>query len=260
MPIQLLGTTFIYAERDEQEVTHIDETFFPHTSDTGNDSGSHADLASINLDPASNRMVDDLVGSGAVENDSDEPLQPQTASGTSSGFGNETSYGRFGTATARELAARVETQDQAQIRVQPLLPSIYNSPFALQPGEAASHSRPSTAKRPKSSHSPPTSQMSCPIQQPGAYRIESSQSSMPEPTNPNPPMYDAYPRKPYIDQVLRNTAGHHTSARSSLVYGGENFSTLDACHFIGPTVDFGCSDMEAGVTMVQTTPNGQGAG
>lgn len=217
-------------------------------------------MTSLNLDLASKRMVDDLVGSETMDdNDSEQPLQPRISCGLSNEIVNETSYGLFGESTASELAANTETHDQPLVIAPPLLPSIYNSPFALQPGEATPNSRPSTAKRSTPSHSRQNSQIKFPSQNSKVHRTESSQSSMPEPTNPKPPTY-GYSRDPYMNQTFSTNANHSLTGRSSMAYGNDGFSALDACHFISPTVDFGCSGSVKRRTDVQTPPNGQGAG
>lgn len=270
-----MGTTFVYLEDgmsakeglqefrpsanvDRERVTHVDETTFPQMTESVVDGGSQVDSTSVNIDLALKRMVDDIVGSETVDDEPREPSKPSIALAPSHENADETSYGLFGTSTASELAARAGTQEQPLVTAPPLLPSIYNSPFAIQPGEATPNSRPSTAKRTTPSHSRHNSQIRVPPQEPNVHRIESSQSSMPEPTNQNPPMYEGYPKKADMNHAFLSNTNYTTGGKVSVTYGDDGFSALDGCHFISPTVDFGCSGSVKGVTNVQTPPNGQG--
>lgn len=272
-----MGTTFVYVgdgilpnegsqgshpsfDKSNKEVTHIDETTFPQVSGSVNDGGSQVDLTSVSMDPASRRMVDDLVDSEMTDDGQEEPLKPRTELSSANEAGNETSYHLFGTSTASELEACAEQQNQPPIIPRPLLPSIYNSPFAPQPGEATPNSRPGTAKRTTPGHSRQNSHTTFPLQQPVRHNIESSQSSMPGPTNPNPPIDIGYRNQPYVNTTFPTRTNYTTGGKSAVAYENDNYSALDACHFISPTIDFGCSGSVKGVANVQTPPNGQGAG
>ncbi len=239
---------------EHQEITHVEETTFPL------DDRSREDLTSVSMDPASNRMVDDLVDSEIADDDLEQPSKPRISLDPTNEVGNETSYGLFGTSTASELEARADLRDQAPVSPRPPLPSIYNSPFAPQPGEATINSRPGTAKRTTPSHSRQSSQNVSHIQQSSRHTIESIQSSVPDPTNPNPPTTAGYRNQPHIEAKFTNKTNYTTGGRSSIVYGIDDYSALDACHFVSSAVEFGCSGSVRGAPNAHTPPNGQGAG
>jgi len=179
VPIQLVETTFVYIEdhipsvasqqvlpspsANREEVTHVDETTFPPMASSVNVEGSQAALASISMDPASNRMVDDLVDSESADDDDEVPSQSGLGLSSAHEAGNETSYGLFGSATARELE---DLEDRPPVTPRPLLPSIYNSPFAPRPDEDTTVSRPGTAKLRTPSHSQQHSETKLAFQQP----------------------------------------------------------------------------------------------
>ena len=119
---------------------------------------------SISANPAMNRMVDSIVGPSEAPYDSSShalilspldhvPRAPPTPpsysfdDSPSQEVGNDTSYGLMGTLTAQELVQQARENERAQQhstpRPAPLLPSIYNSPFAPLASDASS--RPSTA-------------------------------------------------------------------------------------------------------------------
>ena len=245
---------------DQREVTHVDETTFPQISNSVNNSDSQIDLASVSMDPTSRQMVDDLVDSEMADDKPETPSKPGLVASSPNEVGNDTSYGLFGTSTASELEARANFQNQHPVIPSPLLPSIYNSPFAPQPGENATNSRPGTAKRTTPNHSQQISQVTFPLQQPIGHEIESSQSSMPEPTNPNPPIYEGYRNQPFVNATFPTKTSYTTGRTSSTVYGNGDYSTLDGHLFVSPTIDFGCSGSIADANNIQTPPNGQGAG
>ena len=222
-----------------------------------NDSGSQSNPL---MDPASKRMVDDLVDSETADEGVEEPRRPRFGLASTHKISNETSYGLFGTSTASELGAHTGLQNQSLVEPQPLFPSIYSSPFALQPGQTTPNSRPGRAKRRISSTSEEMSPGVLPLPQPSRHVIESSQSSLPEPTNPEASMHEGYCNQPYVDATYPTRIGYTTSRASSMVYGNDGYSAIDACHFVSPTVDFGCSGSVKGVSNVHTPPNGQGPG
>ena len=266
VPIRLEGVTFVYVEdcfpshEAHEEITHISETTFPHALEDDRDDASQADLTSAAMDLASERMVDKLVDSETAYDDVEEPSKPRVFLALMNGNENETSYGLFGTSTASELGGHADMPDQPSIAPQPLLPSIYNSPFAPQPGERTPKSRPSTAKRSTPSHSRHSSQMIFPFQRPSGHILDSSQISMPEPTQSGPRMNIGHLKQFSINAGFPAKTNYTTGESSPFIYGNDGYSALDACHFISPTVDFGCSGSVNRTTNFQTPPNGQGDG
>ena len=100
---------------------------------------------------------------------------------------NDTSYGMLGTATAREFLRKLESTTPPKLSSQPgtpgpILPSIFNTPFALQPDEICS--RPGTANGLPSPKFPLSH-----------HRVHSSISSMQDPSSfsqPNTIQVDRY--------------------------------------------------------------------
>ena len=208
------------------------------------------------MDLASKRMVDELVDSETTDDGFEDPSRPQIGLAPMTELGNETSYGLFGTSTASELGGRLDMQDQ------PLLPSIYNSPFAPQPGERTSGSRPSTAKRSTPNHSRQSSQVMFPSQKHSGHAVGWSQISTLESAKSTSGPNEGYHKQSFTNATFPTKTNYTTGGSSSIIYRNDGYSTLDACHLISPTVEYGCSGSVNGtnrVTNVQTPPNGQGA-
>lgn len=269
-----MGTTFVYLEdevpfipnqavlplssHNREEVTHVDETTFPHTTSPVDSEGFQAASAAISMDRASNRMVDDLVDSERAEDDDEALPEPRAGLTSAHEAGNDTTYGLFGSATARELG---DLEDQPPVTPRPLLPSIYNSPFAPQPGEETALSRPDTAKRMTPSHSQQHSQTKLVFHQPAdVYNLESSTaSSMPEPTNRSLPTINGYLNQPIVNATFSVPTNYTMGERPPTTYRNDGQSTLFDYSFRSSAQDFGGSGSVKGVTNVQTPPNGQGA-
>lgn len=296
VPVKLVdveGTaTFIYVEegmREEEsyqaplsstgieigEVTHVDETTLPDAPVSINGGASQAASISVNMDPVSKRMVDDLVDSEMNDDGEDAELIDHSANepphsfadpryGPAKDVGDETSYGLIGTSPAREHFG--DLQGPVPNSPRPRLPSIINSPFALQPGEETPGSRPSTSKRKTPSHSQQNSQTRFPLQrQPNALSSSpSNPSTMPDPTAPNihanafyhnqAPLKDTFPLAQNYTRGPRTL----TAFRDNPLHADEpNF--LSAEVFEGST--YGGSDQSGRkATNIMTPPNGQGAG
>ena len=237
VPIKLVvvegSTTFAYVEegmREEgsyeaplpstgvapDEVTHIDETVLPMAPASISGRASQAASISVNMDPASKRMVDDLVGSETTDEGEDADSIEHFAHRTPHGFphpghtlspakdiGDETNYGLIGSSTAREHFGDLQGPVVNNTTPRPLIPSITNSPFALQPGEETPGSRPSTTKRKAASHSQQNSQTRFPLQRRSiAMSVDSSPSTMPDPTAPPGPYADGfYPNQHTLNNV-----------------------------------------------------------
>lgn len=292
-------TTFIYVEegmREEEsyqaplsstgmeldEVTHVDETALPDAPASISGEASQAASISVNMDPASRRMVDNLVDSETTGDGQDGELanqftneHPHNSVDPEPGFspakvlGEETSYGLIGSSTAREHFGDLLGPTPTSPR--PLLPSITNSPFALQPGEETPGFRPSSAKRKTPGHSQQNSQTRFPLQrQPMALSADSSSpgnlSSMPDPTAPGPHANGVYRDQPALKDTFASAQNYTRGPRTFSTFGDHNPLPADEPNFLSLEVFEGStwgggSDQSGGKAVnVMTPPNGQGAG
>lgn len=302
IPVKLMDvegiTTFTYVEegmREEEgyqahlaptgmeldEVTHVDETALPNAPPSISGGASQAASISVNMDPASQRMVDDLVGSETTDDGQNNELVDQFTSGHPHSFvdpghvfspakdvGDETSYGLIGSSTAREHFG--DLQGPIPNSPRPLLPSITNSPFALQPGEETPGFRPSSAKRKTPSHSQQNSQTRFPLQlQPLALSVNSSpsypSSTMPDPTAAGPHAYGLYRDQTPLKNALSSVQNYTRGPRTRNPFGDNplptdepNFLSLEV--FEGSTWGGGSDQSARKAVNVMTPPNGQGAG
>lgn len=144
---------------DFEDITRAKEATAYAATSVIDDAVSQSASASVSANVVMNEMVDKIVGSEAT-NESEyrkdaaafrAPPTPPSYSFEDSPVktgGNDTSYGLLGTSTAQEFLndSRFATPHQPSPYETPgpLLPSIYNSVFALTPDEVSS--RPSTAK------------------------------------------------------------------------------------------------------------------
>ncbi len=286
------STTFTYVEEGMQEeescqaplsstgmdldqVTHIDETKLYDAPASISGRASQAASISVNMDPASKRMVDDLVDSETTDDGEDAQFIEPFTTGIQRGLadpghivGDETSYGLIGSAAAREHFGDFQAPIATPPR--PLLPSITNSPFALQPGEETPGSRPSTAKRKTPSHSQRNSQTRFPLQrQPNAFSLDSSSSNpstMSDPTAPPASYANGAHRNQALLQNTFPTAQTYTRGpNASTKFGNHplhadepNFLSLEV--FEGSTWGGGSDQSGRKANNVMTPPNGQGAG
>ena len=270
------------------EVTHIDETKLPDPPASLSGRASQAASVSVNLDPASKRMVDDLVASETTEDGHDPDFIEQYTDGvphdyTTSGYipspatgvGDETSYGLIGSVTAREHFGDLQVPVASSPR--PLLPSITNSPFALQPGEETPGSRPSTGKQRNKtpSHSQQNSQTRFPLQRqpPNAFSLDSSASDHHHPsmtTTPDPTALSSgayanngfYRNQPTLHNAFPSAGQSYTTGpKNSVKFGGEplrgdepNFHSLEV--FEGSTWGGGSDQSGRRAGNVLTPPNG----
>ncbi|KAL6712804.1 hypothetical protein ACLMJK_009645 [Lecanora helva] len=256
VPIRMVDTTFAYVD-DRQasndgfynvpvstgaDITHIDETTFSQNPNSLNTDGLQLESTSVSTQSKS---------------------KPASSSANEAGneAGNDTTYGLFGTSTASEIEAQAGLQNRPLVTPS-LLPSSTGGsdgcPFAPKPGGAPSDPRPAAARHLKSNHLQRRPDVMIASPEFGRV-IESSQSSIPEPTNPNPIMPGDYRNHPYINAKFPTHTNYTTGQRSSTVYGNDDFH-FDESHFISPTVDFGCSGSVTGATNLQTPPSGQGTG
>ena len=304
VPVKLLdmegSTTFTYVEDgmqeeesyqaplsstgiDLEEVTHVDETALLDAS-ASKSGASQAASISVNMDPASKRMVDDLVDSETTDDGEDAELIDQSMDGIPHSFtdpghgpspaenvGDETSYGLIGSSTAREHFG--DFQGPVSNPPKPRLPSITNSPFALQPDEETPGSRSSTAKRKTPSHSQQNSQTRFPLQrQPIRFSVDSSPSNpstMPDPTAPAATAHENgfYRHQPPLNTTFPSIQNYTRGPRTFTSFG-ENALALRADEpdflslevFEGSTWGGGSSQNGRMAANIMTPPNGQGAG
>ena len=271
-PVSLTGM-------DLDEVTHVDETKLPDPPASLSGRASQAASMSVTLDPASKRMVDDLVDSETTDDGHEPEFIEQYTDGNPHGLaapayvpssfidvGEETSYGLIGSVIAREHFGDLHAPIVSPSR--PLLPSITNSPFALQPGEETPGSRPSTGKRKTPSHSQQNSQTRFPLQrQPNAFPLDSSPINLS--TTPDPTALSAYPNgfyrnQPPLTNAFSSVQSYTTGPKNFMKFGGEplrtdepNFLSLEV--FEGSTWARGSDQSDRRITNILTPPNGQGA-
>lgn len=263
-----------------EEVTHVDETTLPDAPASIAGGASQAASISVNMDPASKRMVDDLVDSETTDDGEDADFIGQSTNGIPHGFadpghgplpakdvGDETSYGLIGSSTARDHFG--DLQDQGSNSPRPLLPSITNSPFALQPGEEMPGSRSSTAKRKTPSHSQQSSQTRFPLQrQPIEFSVNSSPSNpstMPDPTAPISHANGFYRNQPPLNNTFPSIQNYTRGPTTFSAYGNNplhadepNFLSLEV--FEGSTWGGGSGQSGRMAANVLTPPNGQSVG
>ena len=227
---------------------------------------------------ASNRTVDDLVKPETIDDSEDDsetghrtgnkPIKTShliphyflgDSRSLSEGAGNETSYGLISSSAAREHFG-----DQLPPSPRPVLPSIYNSPFAPKPGEAAPNSRPNTVIRTTPGHSQQNSQTALPFQyQAHAISVDSSLTDVPESSNFNASLSAVHGNHPIVNARFPPPLNHTSGPRYSTVVGKENAAVLDDIGFFSETVFAGSSWVGTGhsghaATNMQTPPNGQG--
>lgn len=251
VPIQLVGTTFLYTETDSSsvmdeeahpspsldhdEVTHVDETTLHHPTVSVDDQESQKTSTSAPKEPASECMVVDPVATKRADKDHSIPSEPRFGLSSANEPGNETSYGLLVSATAMELG---ELQDQPPLAQQPL-----------------------TTKRMSPSHSQQHSPTRTTCESPtDAYKVESSiSSSMPEPTNRTLPRDGRCLNQPLLNATFPTETSFTTGRRPSTTLPNDSYSAVFDCNFRSSALDFGGSGSVKGLTNVQTPPNGQGA-
>ena len=249
------------------------------------DEASQATSVSVSLNTEAHRMVDNLLESEAAEADQESedmvsgglaprnvtcaepsPLGPPFEVRSSAKIHEDTTYGFHDSLDASDFLRALQgysPQEQQRGSPRPLLPSIYNSPFAPQAGEATPGSRPSTAKRMSPRHSPHSSQQKIPLLQPpptGLF-IDSSIGSMPD--------WSSFGLSPTPNKNGNNQSTHSRGnfygAIGGPVLGNDRSAPFDDSEFRSSEVFKGstwaCSGQSASEALnFPTPPNGQGAG
>ena len=244
---------------DREQILDAKKNIIPAAS-VIDEKASESASASVSANLAMNRMVDDIVGSEAVNEyevleqprPTYRPQIPQTPPGYSFDespiikMGNDTSYGVMGTLTANDLVR--ETRNYSpQHTPSPILPSLYNSAFAPTLDDNIS-SRPTTAKG-----------LSFP-QQINGYHVSSSLSNIKDPSS----MFSS----PLSWNKGNSSVGigvhHEITGRPSTIYSttGHTFTDGD---FISPVVFnespwAGSGRSSHGILDGQTPQNGQCGG
>lgn len=250
------------------------------------DEASQATSVSVSLNTEAHRMVDNLLESEAAEADQEsedigsggfasekvacvEPSLPGHAFEVKSSakVDEDTTYGFHDSRDVSEFVRALHgysPQEQRHGSPRPLLPSIYNSPFAPQAGEAAPASRPSTAKRMSPRHSRHSSQHKIPLLQPPSTGLflDSSIGSMPDWSSLG---LSQTPNKNGINQFNHSKGGKYYGAIGGPVLGNDRSAAFDDGEFRSSEVFKGstwaCSGLSASEIMnFHTPPNGQGAG
>ena len=262
------------------EVTHIDETVLPVAPASNSGRASQAASISVNMDPASKRMVDDLVDSETTDDGEDAGFVEQLTDEISHSFAgpghfpspakhvaDETSDDLISSFTAREHFGDLRAPI-ANNSPRPPLPSITNSPFALQPGEETPGSRPSTMKRKAPSHSQRNSQTRFPLQRRSiAHYVHSSPSnasSVPDPTAPPGPYANgSYRNQPHLNNAYPSLPNYTKGPKTATKFGEHhlhadepNFLSLEV--FEGSTWG-GIDQSGRRAANIMTPPNAQGA-
>ena len=228
-------------------------------------------------------MVDNLLDSEAAENESNPvaandhtgaPLGPALELSAYGKGGNNTTYG-FDTTLDTSGFVRAlheySAQKQPQGSPRPHLPSIYNSPFAPQVGEATPQSRPSTAKRKSPPHSRQHSQyaMACPSQV--TQSVETTYSSMPDPSSlvstQTPSILKAQPFHRNHAHAFNGDFGktsHYGAIGEAIPRTNRNGGFIDDSEFRSSDVFVGSNWAYSGQSAVEamnlhTPPNGQSA-
>ena len=228
--------------------------------------GSRSEFVdSLSPTPA-NDAFEDSPAKAAGNDTSYDLIGTATAQDLLQDAGNDTSYGLIGTLTARDLVNDLRSYSPQHKHQSPpplpYLPSILNSPFAPQLGEAESHIRPNTAIR-MTTHSPRTSQNGFAIQHQPAntYSVTSTASSIPDPSISTfqRPKNQALPPPP---NGYYGVIGRPSTKRGV----GNAMSKIDASDFHSSSIvpdsswDAPRRSAVGEAATVLTPPNGQGGG
>ncbi|KAL8942095.1 MAG: hypothetical protein Q9216_001861 [Gyalolechia sp. 2 TL-2023] len=245
-----------FSGENQSTSTTAHETNIPQPEDTvpldaestTDDAVSQGASLPLSHSATMNQMVDDLVGPNrVVEADPFPSHRPPTstlASALENGA-NETSYGvGHSTLTALDFVNRVRSwspKSPTQDAPNPTLPSIMNSPFAPRPEEEPVLTRSPAGKRKTPTHSPQLSQQHIP-----KYSLDSTVSSMSDPTLPSltPHLHRLHPSAK--NQISRKP--QHQSANMG------NFDFDSSNVVVGSSFPYDTRDR----AIQPTPPNGQG--
>ena len=253
---------------ERNEIIYVNETASTRPAPSVDGASSHTTSMPVSMDIDSKRMVDDLVDSetadellntGAFDHNSAGIFPLDIMSSTR--IGDETSYGMIGSATAIETFGDIQAPRPTSPR--PLLPSIYNSAFAPEPGEEPPSSRPGTARHTTLGHSQHTSQTRFPFQQNlNLHSLESStQGSVPDPTNASshPQIQQTYRNPMFVNKIFSAPTNFTHGRKASSTYGHSTYDFNDT-NFQSSELSWGGSGPIRKTSNILTPPNGQGEG
>lgn len=233
---------------ERQDIPEVTDTTARDKVSVIDEGASQSATASVSMNTAMRRMVDNLVCEEEEMSSNDDrnilngpqeitPPNPTLNDWVSQAPGNDTSYGMIGTLTAQNLLQDLPTPSSAKYLYttpRPILPSIYNTPFAPLPSDAtpSPQSRPSTAKRAQG-HSKQNSGNFSPLQQhPNGWSVHSSNiSSMPDPSSmvfPHTPANNASTAFP--PHLGNGTFGAGNAFVSSAVFNHSPWASGSAPH------------------------------
>lgn len=268
---------------EPQDITHAHMSSQRDAASPVDDAASQPTSYSVSMDTEAHRMVDNLLDSETAENTQNDedvayrdenrdnvrlgPLGSTFLATPSRKVDDDTTYGFNETLNASDFVRalhKYSPQEQPQGSPRPHLPSIYHSPFAPQADDAASISRPTTAKRMSPLHSRHSSQHKFALQLPhqSGHVVDSSISSMQESSGlgiSQTPVYKAN------NQFMHGRAGSHHGAVGDRVVGNNRNGTVEDNEFRSSTCfagsPFDCSGQSVRCAAnMQTPPNGQGGG
>ena len=236
---------------NRSDIPQPEQPVAPNASSIVGDEVSQSASASVSANAVMNEMVNGIVGSEATdESDCPENLAhttpfrpPQTPPSHSfdespvKTFGNDTSYGGFGTQTAQDFLNdhKFFSPQRRSLHGTPkLLPSILNSVFAPTADDVCS--RPGTAKG--------LSPTRLPLQQPpDGYLVQSSISNMQDPSSM---FYDNSPYSVLVNNYSpvrdqNNAVGPHSASRATFSlpqdFHGSPYGTVPrSAGFSGPSL------------------------
>lgn len=277
----ILNSTMI----EPEDISYARRSSPPDGASPVDDEASQATSVSVSLNTEAHRMVDNLLESEGAEADHESeemasagiaaenlacgktaPLGPPFDVRSSAKVDGDTTYGFHESLDTSDFVRALHgysPQDQRHGSPRPHLPSIYNSPFAPQAGEATPGSRPSTAKRMSPRHSQHNSQHKIPLLQPPSTGLfpDSSISSMPDWSSL---ALSQTPNKDRNNQLDHSRGGKYYGAIGGPVLGHDRSAAFDDSEFRSSEVFKGstwaCSGQSAAEPLnFQTPPNGQGA-
>lgn len=276
---------------EPNEISQTHKPSLPITASLVDDEASQATSVSVSLNTEAHRMVDNLLNSEVAENDQGSedallgnlpsrnancsvpaPLGPAFEATSSGNMDNDTTYGFQETLDTSDFVRalhKYSPKDQPIGSPRPHLPSIYNSPFAPQAGEATPVSRPSTAKRMSPRHhSQQSSQQKFPLLQPiskGGIIVDSSSSMIFDSSSLGISQTPVQTGKNYLVRGLAGGYAHHGAIGDPVLRSYNNVTAFENTEFVSSEIFKGstwaCSGQSAQDALkFQTPPSGQGTG
>ncbi|KAL8719017.1 MAG: hypothetical protein Q9225_003918 [Loekoesia sp. 1 TL-2023] len=235
------GIHSLPTEAQRADITQPEGTSFPDAESTTDDAVSQGASVPLSLSTTMNQMVDNLVGPDPSNNTVPPPSTPPapTLASAQGDGANETSYGVVNsTLTALDFVNQVRSWSpkvQPSEAPNPTLPSIMNSPFAPRPEEKPVLARSPATRRMTPTHSPHQSQQQFP-----KHSLDSTVSSMSDPTLPSsmapePPLYPSLMNKVFGTRQHYGALMDDLNFDSSNVVTGSSFPYNARNHATQPT-------------------------